>query len=70
VQPIRVTYNQACELLSVKRNAIRELTLNDPDFPKPYKHGTTRQASVYFDYQELVDWHNSKKEAATAEMGA
>ncbi|MEK5767893.1 transcriptional regulator [Acinetobacter schindleri] len=70
MQPIRVTYNQACELLSVKRNAIRELTLNDPDFPKPYKHGTTRQASVYFDYQELVDWHNSKKEAATAEMGA
>ena len=70
MQPIRVTYNQACELLSVKRNAIRELTLNDPDFPKPYKHGTTRQASVYFDYQELVDWHNSKKEAATAEMEA
>lgn len=70
MQPIRVTYNQACELLSIKRNAIRELTLNDPDFPKPYKHGTTRQASVYFDYQELVEWHNSKKEAATAEMGA
>ncbi len=70
MQPIRVTYNQACELLSIKRNAIRELTLNDPDFPKPYKQGNTRQAPVYFDYQDLVEWHNSKKEAAAAQMEA
>ena len=46
MQPIRVTYNQACELLSIKRNALRELTLNDPTFPKAYKAGTTRQARL------------------------
>lgn len=63
MQPIRVTYNQACELLSIKRNALRELTLNAPLFPKPYKAGTTRQAPVYFDYAQLVEWHNKQMQS-------
>ena len=63
MQPIRVTYNQACELLSIKRNALRELTLNDPEFPKPYKAGPTRQAPVYFDYAQLVEWHNKQMQS-------
>ncbi|TCM62707.1 hypothetical protein EC844_12425 [Acinetobacter calcoaceticus] len=66
MQPIRVTYNQTCELLSIKRNALRELTLKDPSFPKPYKTGDSRQAAVYFDYQDLVNWHNSHKQSLAA----
>lgn len=62
MQPIRVTYNQACELLSITRNTLRELTLKDQSFPKAYKAGSTRQAPVYFDYQDLVNWHNSQKD--------
>ncbi|MGB9037389.1 MAG: transcriptional regulator [Acinetobacter calcoaceticus] len=59
MQPIRVTYNQACELLSIKRYALRELTINDLTFPKA-KAGTTRQAPVYFDYAQLIEWHNNQ----------
>lgn len=71
MQPIRVTYNQACELLSIKRNALRELTLNDSTFPKPFKAGTTRQAPVYFDYAQLVEWHNKQMQSLTnAELEA
>ncbi len=60
MQPIRITYNQTCELLSIKRNTLRELTLNDPTFPKPFKAGTSRQAPVYFDYAQLIEWHNKQ----------
>lgn len=54
MQPLRVTYKQACELLAIKRDALRKLTLNDPTFPKPYKYGKAQQAPVYFDYADLV----------------
>ncbi|KJH62124.1 transcriptional regulator [Acinetobacter calcoaceticus] len=71
MQPIRVTYNQACELLSIKRNALRELTISDPTFPKAYKAGTTRQAPVYFDYAQLIEWHNNQiKSQTNAELEA
>ncbi|ENX58330.1 MULTISPECIES: hypothetical protein [Acinetobacter] len=64
MQPLRVTYNQACELLAIKRDALRELTLKDPSFPKPYKQGKAQQAPVYFDYAELVEWHETQKQNA------
>lgn len=67
VPPIRVTYNQACEILSISRDTLRNLQNNDPDFPKSIKQGTKRQSAVYFDYADLVAWHNSKKAEA---MGA
>ncbi|MDQ9010077.1 transcriptional regulator [Acinetobacter gerneri] len=60
MQPIRVTYNQACELLSIKRTTLRELTLNDPTFPKAYKAGTSRQSAVFFDYAQLIEWHKNQ----------
>lgn len=60
MQPIRVTYNQACELLSIKRYTLRELTINNPTFPKAYKAGTTRQIPVYFDYAQLIEWPNNQ----------
>ena len=67
MNPIRVTYNQACNLLAIKRDALNNLVKNNPTFPRPYKYGASRQAPVYFDYAELVEWHNSQKAKAAAE---
>lgn len=69
VNPIRIQFSTACQLLDVTRESLRHTIRKDPTFPTPLKMGTAKQAPV-FDYQELIDWHNSKKEAATAEMGA
>jgi len=68
--PLRIQFSTACKLLDVTRESLRHTIRKDPSFPRPIKQGATKQAPVFFDYQELVAWHNSKKEAATAEMGA
>ena len=67
--PIRIQFSTACQLLDVTRESLRHTIRKDPSFPRPLKMGTSKQSPVFFDYQELVDWHNSKKEAA-AEMEA
>lgn len=67
MNPIRVTYNQACELLAIKRDALNNLTIKDPSFPIAIKQGNSRQSPVYFDYAELVAWHNSQKAKASLE---
>lgn len=67
MNPIRVTYNQACELLAIKRDALNNLVKKNPDFPRPLKCGDSRQSPVYFDYAELVEWHNSQKTKASLE---
>lgn len=64
--PIRIQFNTACQLLDVTRESLRHTIRKDPTFPRPLKMGTSKQAPVFFDYQELVDWHNSKKEATAA----
>ena len=69
VTPLRIQFGTVCQLLDVTRESLRHTIRKDPTFPTQLKMGTTKQAPVFFDYQELVDWHNSKKEAA-AEMGA
>ena len=69
VTPIRIQFSTTCQLLDVTRESLRHTIRKDPTFPKPIKMGTSKQSPVFFDYQELVDWHNSKKEA-TAEMEA
>ncbi|NWK48963.1 transcriptional regulator [Acinetobacter sp. SwsAc7] len=63
--PIRIQLSTACQLLDVTRESLRHIIRKDPTFPRPMKMGTSKQSPVFFDYQELVDWHNSKKEAAT-----
>lgn len=68
--PIRIQFSTACQLLDVTRESLRHTIRKDPSFPRPLKMGTSKQSPVFFDYQELVDWHNSKKEAAAAEMEA
>lgn len=58
---LRVSYNEACSMLSIKRDALSRLIKTDNKFPKPIKEGSTKQAPVYFDYQDLVEWWNEKK---------
>ena len=60
IEPIRITQKQACELLAISREALRKLIKTDPTFPKPYKSGTSRQCGVYFDYQNLKNWHKQQ----------
>ena len=65
VNPIRIQFSTACQLLDVTRESLRHTIRKDPTFPAPLKMGTSKQSPVFFDYQELVDWHNSKKASAT-----
>lgn len=61
IKPIRVQFKTACQLLDISREALRHLVRTDKTFPKAIKTGTTKQAPVYFDYAELVAWHNKQK---------
>ena len=68
MQPLRITRLQACELLSIKHDALRDLIRRDPTFPRPIKEGTHRQSAVYFDYADLLEWHNAQKANAVLEV--
>ncbi|MBQ5174789.1 helix-turn-helix transcriptional regulator [Acinetobacter pittii] len=57
---LRITTNEVCELLSIKRDKLGKLIKNDPSFPIPIKEGTTRQAPVYFDMKQIELWWISK----------
>lgn len=70
VNPIRIQFSTACQILDVTRESLRHTIRKDSSFPRPVKMGTAKQSPVFFDYQELVDWHNSKKEAATSQIEA
>lgn len=65
--PIRVSQKTACQMLDLSSEGLRKLMAKDPTFPKPYKAGQTRQAPVYFDYAELVQWHNNQKQPNTVQ---
>lgn len=55
--PFRVTKKDACSLLSIGVDKLNSMIELDPSFPKPLNDGTGRQASVYFDYQDLQSWY-------------
>ncbi len=63
IKPIRVQFKTACELLDISRESLRHIVRTDAAFPRPIKTGDTKQAPVYFDYAELVEWHNSQKQS-------
>ena len=63
INPIRVQFKTACELLDVSRESLRHIVRTDASFPRPIKTGESKQASVYFDYAELVAWHNGQKQS-------
>ncbi len=63
IKPIRVQFKTACELLDISRESLRHLVRSDKTFPQAIKTGDTKQASVYFDYADLVEWHNKQKQS-------
>lgn len=60
-QPLRVTFKQVCCLLGISRDGLYALMERDSTFPKGIKDGNSRQAPVYFDYQDLIAWWEFKK---------
>lgn len=66
INPIRVQFKTACELLDISRESLRHIVRTDADFPKAIKMGTAKQAPVYFDYAELVAWHQNQKQSLAA----
>lgn len=61
IQPLRLSMNKVCTMLDLTREGLRKLMLNDPKFPRAMKMGQSRQAAVYFDYQDLLEWHEYQK---------
>ena len=61
IKPIRVQFKTTCQILDISREALRHIVRTDETFPKAIKMGTTKQAPVYFDYTELVEWHNKQR---------
>lgn len=62
ISPLRVQFKTACELLDISRESLRHIVRTDAAFPKPIKTGESKQSSVFFDYAELIEWHNHKKQ--------
>lgn len=62
LNPLRIKKKEVCEILGISVNHLRKISLADENFPKPLKFGTTRQAGVYYDYQEIVEWHKKQLE--------
>ena len=66
IKPIRVQFKTACELLDISRESLRHIVRTDTAFPRPIKTGDSKQSAVYFDYAELVEWHNNQKQSLAA----
>lgn len=66
ITPIRIQFKTACELLDISRESLRHIVRTDASFPRPIKTGESKQSPVYFDYAELLEWHNSKKQSLAA----
>ena len=66
IKPIRVQFKTTFQILDMSREALRHKVRTDATFPRPIKTGDTKQAPVYFDYAELVEWHNSQKQSLAA----
>ena len=67
ITPIRVQPKTVCELLDISREALRYKVRTDATFPKPIKEGTSKQSPVFFDYADLVEWHNNQKAKTVVE---
>ena len=65
IQPIRIQFKTTCELLDISREKLRHLQRMDETFPKAIKMGESKQSSVFFDYAELMAWHEKQKESLT-----
>ncbi|AZN68684.1 AlpA family phage regulatory protein [Acinetobacter haemolyticus] len=63
MKKLRLTKKEVCDALSITASRLDKMMQEDSSFPRKYKDGTARQAAVYFDYQDIIDWWNSKKAA-------
>lgn len=61
IPPIRIQFKTACEVLDISRESLRHIIKTDVTCPRPIKTGDTKQSPVYFDYADLVQWHNQQK---------
>lgn len=59
--PLRLTKNEVCTLLGVSRDKLSRMEREDNSFPKSIKEGVTRQAAVYYDHQEILEWYENWK---------
>lgn len=59
--PLRLTKNEVCTLLGVSRDKLSKMEREDDSFPKSIKEGVTRQAAVYYDHQEILEWYENWK---------
>ena len=66
IKPIRVQFKTTCQILDMSREALRHKIRTDATFPRPIKTGDSKQSAVYFDYAELLEWHNSQKQSLAA----
>ena len=60
---IRIKQSTLCRMLDVTSQTIKDLLASDPDFPRPIKQGIARQSALYFDYDEIIEWHENLKKA-------
>lgn len=64
---IRIRFITACKWLDVSREGLRYIMKTDKNFPVPIKTGSSKQSPVYFDYNELLEWHKAKLAARNTE---
>ncbi|OTG80470.1 transcriptional regulator [Acinetobacter sp. ANC 5054] len=67
ITPLRLQFKKTCELLDISREKLRHLQRTDESFPKAIKAGTSKQSAVFFDYAELMAWHEKQKLSLTTE---
>lgn len=67
ISPLRIQFKTACQILDVSREKLRHLQRTDEAFPKAIKMGVSKQSAVFFDYAELMAWHEKQKLSLTAE---
>lgn len=65
IKPIRVQFKTACQILDISRESLRHLVRTDSTFPQAIKTGETKQSPVYFDYAQLIEWHNNQMQSLT-----
>lgn len=65
IQQIRVQFNTACQILDISRESLRHIIRTDESFARPIKMGESKQSPVFFDYAELMTWHEKQKISLT-----
>ena len=62
INPLSIQFKTTCKLLDVSREKLRHIQRTDETFPRAIKTGSSKQSPVFFDYAELIAWHNQQKE--------